>query len=215
MSWAQAAMFLLGEGMKNQQRMSQPVKAGSKNAQVNRPVISLSPKRNAHSLMTMPPMGYQAASPGNNIPAATLDGGGGGGTDASMSMASAVNQARMGDANPLAQGFPKKFPPFGRASIDPGTGNLAQGSAPVEMTGTGQIRKVPQHLWSQGITTPAQYDAYLASQNSQKENSGPLYGNLFTREQLWQQEMMRRYKNSLDRGQTMRPMMWGLLGGLG
>lgn len=200
MSWAQAAMFLLGEGMKNQQRMSQPVKAGSKNAQVNRPDISLTPQRAAYSLMTMPPVGYQAVSPGNNIPPATLDAGGGA-TDPSMSMASAVNLARMGRG--LNEGgFPKKTPPQGR-------------STPVGMAGTGQIRNVPNHLWGQGITTPAQYDAYLASQNSQKANSGPLYGNIFTREQLWEQEMMRRYKNSLNQGQTIRPLLWGLLGGIG
>ena len=198
--WVPIATMLGSAALSRNQQASQPVRAGNRNLLASRPAISLSPKRGAYSLMTMPPVGYQAASPASNIPAATLDAGGGA-TDPSMSMASAGNLARMGRG--LNEGgFPKKTPPQGR-------------STPVGMAGTGQIRNVPNHLWGQGITTPAQYDAYLASQNSQKANSGPLYGNIFTREQLWEQEMMRRYKNSLDQGQTIRPLLWGLLGGMG
>ena len=98
MSWGQVAMFALGEAMKNQQRSSQPVKTGGQQHLLgNRPYISLSPNHQGYSIMTMPPIGYQAASSGNNIPAATLDGVGVGGGSASLSMANPETTARIGN----------------------------------------------------------------------------------------------------------------------
>jgi len=114
MSWGQVAMFALGEAMKNQHRMSEAVRVGAKEKPRNASdYVSLFPQNG--SIMTMQPVSYQATSSGNNIPAATLDGGtqSGGGNSLAVNQ---TNLARMGgdpkldepikDYDPLASGKP-------------------------------------------------------------------------------------------------------------
>lgn len=89
-----AGTSMLGMAEKNK---AKAVKTGNQHLLGNRPYISLAPNNpQGYSLLTMPPIGYEAASPGNNIPAATLDGVGvgiGGG----LSMANPETTARIGN----------------------------------------------------------------------------------------------------------------------
>ena len=90
--WIPVATMLGSAALSSNQQASRPVRAGNQHLLGNRPVISLSPNA---SLMTMPPIGYQASSTGNNIPAAVLDQGGSAPTDA-MRM-DRVNLTQMGN----------------------------------------------------------------------------------------------------------------------
>lgn len=91
--WIPVATVLGSAALSRNQQASRPVRAGNQHLLGNRPYISLSPNA---SIMTMPPVGYQASSPGNNIPAAVLDQGGSAPTDA-MRM-DRVNLTQMGNA---------------------------------------------------------------------------------------------------------------------
>lgn len=94
--WIPVATILGSAALSSNQQASRPVRAGNQHLLGNRPVISLSPNNpQGYSLMTMPPIGYQASSSGNNIPAAVLDQGGSAPTDA-MKM-DRVNLAQMGN----------------------------------------------------------------------------------------------------------------------
>ena len=95
--WVPIATMIGSAALSNNQQASRPVRAGNQHLLGNRPVISLSPNQQGYSLMTMPPIGYQASSSGNNIPAATLDGVGVGGGSASLSMANPETTARIGN----------------------------------------------------------------------------------------------------------------------
>tara|TARA_Y100000593_G_scaffold14157_1_gene26720 strand:+ start:3181 stop:3741 length:561 start_codon:yes stop_codon:yes gene_type:complete len=96
--WVPIATMIGSAALSSNQQASRPVRAGNQHLLGNRPVISLSPNNpQGYSLMTMPPIGYEAASPGNNIPPATLDGVGVGGGSASLSMANPETTARIGN----------------------------------------------------------------------------------------------------------------------
>lgn len=92
-------MLMIAQTMGDLIPKADPTKAGGgQHLLGNRPYISLAPNNpQGYSLMTMPPLGYEAASSGNNIPAATLDGVGVGGGSASLSMANPETTARIGN----------------------------------------------------------------------------------------------------------------------
>ena len=124
-----------------------PVKAGGgQHLLGNRPYISLAPNNpQGYSLMTMPPIGYEAASSGNNIPAAVLDQGGSAPTDA-MRM-DRVNLAQMGNA-------PVKEPDTNPFEV-PGQTQQRLPKTPEEMAHEVEIQKMEDKnaLIRQGISS--------------------------------------------------------------
>lgn len=143
--WIPIATMLGSAALSSNQQASRPVRAGNQHLLGNRPVISLSPNPQGYSLMTMPPIGYQASSTGNNIPAAVLDQGGSAPTDA-MRM-DRVNLAQMGNA-------PVKEPDTNPFEV-PGQTQQRLPKTPEEMAHEVEIQKMEDKnaLIRQGISS--------------------------------------------------------------